>query len=148
MHSPRVLFSKHLPTMMNQTCFPPLERLTVQGKQTLNRPFQILIEAPKALQVLGPGISPSSQASGRTTPLPSLGSGLLLFLRHARASGPLHVLLPLLGSLFPILPPSTLFLLQLLLFVPFFCRFPDQAWPLLNTLSWYFFPMKLSTVVI
>lgn len=94
MHSSRVLFSIHLPTMMNQTCFPPLEGLTVQGKQTLNRPFQILIEVPKALQVLGTGISPSSQASGQTTPLPSLGSGLLVFLKHARASGPLHLLLP------------------------------------------------------
>lgn len=122
---------------MNQACFPQLH-VIVQGKQTLSRLFQILTKVPKTLQVLGPGISLPFQASGQATCFPIFGS--------AEASVLLHVLIPLPGALFSILPLLCLSLLQVAPLLSLW-RFPDQAWSLLNTFSCYFFPMELSTVV-
>lgn len=55
------------------------------------------------------------------------------------------MLLLLPGALFAILLPPTVFLHQLAAWLSLpFAGFPDQKWPL----SWYFFPMELSTIVI
>lgn len=104
------------------------------------------VGVPKALQASGPGIFPPSQVSGQTTSFPIFGLWSFLFLKCARASGPLHVLLPLPGAIFPILPPPTLFLLQVAALPPLpFVGSLTRHGPL-NTTFWYFFPMELSAI--